>query len=211
MEIQDVKLRRITVKENETILTERLGKGAFCEAYKDTASEDVYLFMNENNWCPGKEILRQCDKSCFIPDMMYFGSTETRSRSRIATYEIWKTTYSKSLKAQHKQAWSQYKTLEKAWVQCILEIRKRNPVQYSRNYPKYAYGDIPFYAMTEIFTDLLRLWGTDTGLVDSLEDICNITLNYGDSIWLEFYPKNLGVTADGQLILRDIVVDRAKL
>ena len=122
MKIKDISVREIHVNDetDDTVVTTKLiGEGMFCKAYQDVVSDDIYLFMREDRYCPGKEILSFCVPSPHIPPMERLDNVETCFASKTIFYNVWKTKLSLPLKAAYKKAWKQYNALKTAWEEAI--------------------------------------------------------------------------------------------
>lgn len=210
MKIKDISVREIHVNDetDDTVVTTKLiGKGMFCAAYQDVVSDDIYLFMREDKYCPGKAILSFCDPSPHIPLMEWIDDVETEFAGKTTHYNVWRTTRSLPLKASCKKAWKQYNALKTAWEEAINQVRSRQGLRKGRN---YAWGDIEFYVIYEDFVKALRheSLGLESTFVDAVENLCETAMNYGESLWFEFVKPNLGVSPEGKLILRDVLFDR---
>lgn len=212
MRIKDKQIRTIsyynpTSQRDEVVQTERLHSGEFCTAYLDKSTNDVFIFMNVEKMCPGKEILTFCDPSGHIPPMLHVDDTEVRSTFKITEYRVWRTTFSGALQARSKKAWAQYKTLKKAWEVTLEEMLKNHPHKWNEP-QKYFAEQLDFDDMVMPFLDLLQMWNVDADLVKDLSRLYSVGSMYGASMWWEFAPRNLGVSDTGELVLRDIALDR---
>ncbi len=213
MKIHDSKTRRIEFETpfgTKTVFTERIGKGQFCEAFRD--GYDVYLFMNQSRFCPGKEALALwCEKSPHLPSMTNEGEVSTSSLKGVTWYTVYKTSFTEKLTAKHKTAWKQYKILKSAWENARTNLLV-SKTKVLATLGKNSLREIPFSYMLEEFLEILRSCADfPSSLIDAIEDLGNAASNYGDSMYFEFSPRNLGVTEDGVLVLRDILFDREKV
>ena len=151
-----------------------LGKGLFSKAYIVQTSNGPYVLLYSTDYI--KEVLAlYADKSNpHVPKIWRYDTN------------IYLMPYYRPLTLKYRVAWKEYRTLEKLWKRA-------------------KYKSIIGYQAIEEFISLCKLSPhISKNIVAALQEIYDVSLNYGQDILFEIAPRNLGVNNNGQLILRDI-------
>lgn len=175
-----------------TVTVERIGKGRFCTAYRDVASDTVYLFVAEDQGDYSKEILKYLRGTPYIPDLEYLWDYQTRL--------VYRTKYYPRLTAASKLAWAQYKALAKCLEDARTECTQRRPAHVAW----YQDGHHIMYRTVEL---LRERYPESEELTGTLDTLVSWASSYGASYCFEFWPRNLGTDTNGGLILLDPIFD----
>lgn len=178
----------------------KIGQGEFSIAYRSTDDPSVVFLltpydMHEHANQHTKEIYSHSDSE-HIPYMSTCEDVSICGRD----YVCYETRFTDKLMAKHKEAWRIAKTLQKTWDSFSGEISIRIfRNQYDRLY-EVAYN----------FIDTLREEeSVPESIINALESIYSWGTNFGSNFLFEFPVRNLAVSEDGTLILRDIIFFRS--
>lgn len=169
------------------IMAERIGKGAFCTAYRDTTQPAV-VYLDVNEMDASKEILSTCEGPHF-PELERIGCIGDRY--------LWRTKYYRRLRAGDRAAWAEFKKLAASWQW----VQSNGGHQHRPGYAVGAYG----YDQACSITDHYEENGGQPSIVAALRQLCDACCNYGSHYALEFAARNLAVDEAGTLILLDPV------
>lgn len=177
--------------ESKQIDAQFLGKGAFATCYhvnesvvysfvkngreSDYSKEAISLFCNQNN--------------PYIPKIDKLGIYGND------TGILYSMPYYHPLKAQHKDAWHEFKTLK-----LIHEQTKG----------EYIHNNLNGYEFNNAFIANLRGHVSDD-LLDALININDSCADYGLYYRFEFATRNLKVDSSGHLILLDVIFNAEAL
>ena len=164
-----------------TIEAEYLGRGQFTTAY--VADDLVYLVVPDDCGDFSKDILESCEPMPHLPTCEKFGMTETGT--------VWREHLYAPLTRANKQAWADFKTLQKARDEAWAQAQGRNFSVHNG------------HVVMQTTVDLLP----DGPLKNALDELRSAAANYGSSYCFEFAKRNLAVDKDGRLILLDCTFD----
>lgn len=180
----------------------KIGKGAFSTAYRVVDSDVVIIATktqddsaNDNT----KEIYTHID-SKHVP---YMATIDTKVyMPKVGHVNLYESRFYMPLSAKSRQAWSDYKALQKAWNHIMSEsYAQLNAIQHGEYYRWYeiSYNFIQYLEENQIVSaELIRVLGL----------IHTWSTAFGPNFLLEFSPRNLKVDSEGNLILLDIVFFR---
>ena len=168
----------------------KLGKGAFATAYIVDA---LPLVLAEVRDIGGSqmdysktilaEILRTDYTSPHLPHISYVGVTLNATLFAMPRYTV-------PLRAAHKIAWAQAKTLRV----CLAEANNRSHKLHG-------------YASREMTLQCAAEAPLPRSLLEALTTLSDAADNYGSQYRFEFPARNLGVDAEGNLVLLDVLYD----
>lgn len=196
----EYRLKRITLPPtftlslydgSEPLKVERIGKGAFCTAYRlcesqqtsREAAERVYLVVKDED--ASKEILSGCE-SPHIPQLERVGS--------IGDAYLWQTRYYSPLTASSREAWKTFKML----AACNEDARRKFYAVRGNHWGAEA---------NRATVELAKAEGIETPLLEALHLLTEQAAQYGESYTFEFARRNLAVDREGRLILLDPLFD----
>lgn len=188
--------------DGTTLRAEYLGKGRYATAWQVAGPTGrVYLFVKEGT-CYMKEALlpmwvgEGSQRSPHLPEVKKHEDACVRGQ----WYDVYSMPYYRTLTAKDGEAWKQYRELLRANEQARKEILRSSwPCKllsregHTVNWRTIELADVP------------------EPLKEGLEDLTNAIASFGCGCTLEFAPRNLGVDAEGRLILRDVAFDAEKI
>jgi hypothetical protein len=170
---------------------EQIGRGAWCRAFRPVEQEQtddtVYLIVHEDD--SSKAILSECD-SPHIPELQRIGMYGD-------TAYVWRTRFYRRLTAKDKDAWRQYRLLQRA-AHDVQMMNYRSRVGYGA----YCWGHDEMAATVDRVEEL-----GERELAEALLQLVNASACYGQTWTFEFAPRNLATDSTGRLILLDPVFD----
>lgn len=178
----------------------KIGQGEFSIAYRSKDDPSVVFLltpydMHENANQYTKEIYSHIESE-HIPYMSTCNDVYMRGQY----YTCYETRFTDKLMAKHKEAWRIAKTLQKTWDSFRGEISIR---LFRKDYDK-------LYEVAYNFIDKLREEeSVPESVISALENIYTWACAFGSNFLFEFPARNLAVSEDGTLVLRDIVFFRS--
>ena len=176
----------------------KIGKGAFSTAYRVDGTDQVFILTkldsDSNKYI--KEIYTHIKKK-HVPYMRTIGIEVYMPR--VGYVNVYESRYYAPLTAKNKQAWSDYKVLNRAWDQVYYD--NVNLVMNSR-------GDeyIDRHVVVAEFIERLTInQSVSQDIIDALDSIYTWATAFSTGFLFEFPKHNLRVDQDGNLILLDIV------
>lgn len=168
-----------------------LGRGRYAKAFQH--GETVYLFVKG---CYMKNALTEFAESMpHLPAIVQHDSEEDRDG---AVY-VFSMPFYRTLTAGDIRAWADYKELKRANEQAYKEVCGGMPgFKDRRSLQTHGY---------EVNRRMIDLAQVSDELKAALSELADAICNYGSGCTFEFAPRNLGVDAEGRLILRDIAFD----
>ena len=196
---------------------EYLGAGNWCRAWRVPADFEpgkkrnaacpkldwagrVLLITKENDY--SKEILSRggINPQLYgLPHIPVVDTVTEDHRGRAGAYHrVYLMDYYPTLTAENREAWRQFKVLDKAHQaahrkRCFATVGKA---------PIYTYAH-------QISTETLDMARPDLpiNLIEAMQALIDAAASYGSSWGVEFRKANLGMDAEGYLILRDCLFD----
>lgn len=174
---------------------ERIGRGRYCTAWRN-GTEHVWLQVHEKDL--SKDALSNAEDNPHLPKCEAFGWFDGD-----APYRLYREPLYQPLKAAHKVAWQQFKSVYAAFE----DARRADFGRWNdtRNVSQRT---------SDFNTRFLELVGGSPTIPDTLRDAVRILVQsaaaYGD-YGLEISKKNCAVGSEGQLILLDPLFDRAEV
>lgn len=186
----------------QTVKATFLGSGMFTQAYLGNDNK-VYLVTITDNEYPGvddtkgaiAEMNRDDGPQPHIPMIERVGWTEVTKKGRRFDATVYRSPlYNAPLRKGNatKQAWSDYRALEKA-----LETAQR----------KLGWRSSPYDGYKLNMLTIENFQGSES-VKEALESLASYVSNYGTEYGFEFPARNLATDAKGQLILLDPMYSR---
>ena len=187
---------KITV-EGRTFEARLIGKGTFAFAFHNEKEGRVYLFVEG---CNMKDAL-----ACFarpiphVPDVTRYNSEGNAINGRATEREVYSMPYYRPLRASFKEAWAQFRELQRANEEARAEALSGRDWQ---NRPKRLANE--GHVANALTIEKAQV---PAELTAALEEINSAISNYGAGCTFEFAQRNLAVDSDGRLVLLDIAFD----
>lgn len=172
---------------------EYVGAGRYATAYRHR--DDVYLFVVGDTM---KEALSETPPGPHIPRCEYVEAQDRRGSTE--PVRVFRTAYSRTLGADCREAWGQYRALQRAHDQACRDIEQRVEARGERWGVFSQYGP-------EISERAIEIADVPEDLRDALSRLLNSGNNYSHGVCFEFARRNLGVDGEGRLVLRDALID----
>jgi hypothetical protein len=164
-----------------------LGRGRYTTAYK--VGGLVYCFTKDID--VSKEVLRNIEM-LHIPDITDLGAAgESAKLYRMPYYaDISRTT--------SPEAFKQFRAIEKAWTDTIIQVRGSHRNSYEGMHCKVN---------ARLHGILSQSSTLPTSILDAIQRINSAAANYSQNIGYDLKRTNFGVDDHGNLVFRDAIAD----
>lgn len=185
---------------------DKLGKGTFTEAFIGEDGHAWLLTSTKGHHVDyAKEILAMLHhvSNPHIPKMENYGDAfDPKNRSHVNVYRS--KIYNAPLSKQDAPiAWAQYQLISKCYKEWNAKMAssygwgKRAMSGYEQNL-----GIVECYAATP---------GHDSVVLEALNDLMDMAMNYGAHYTFEFSPRNLASDENGRLVFLDVLFNMEAL
>lgn len=172
-----------------------LGAGHWCKAY---LMEDGRVLLR----CNG-DFMKECIK-LFTHELPHEPKLERAWDWESATSDeqVWIMPFYRTITAKDKAAWAIMKELERARMDVFhAKMHECLWVKHER---------IEWYGI-DMMNQAIDKANVPEDVKEALQDMADAASSYGQSIFFEFAPRNIGVDENGQIIFRDILFDMEKV
>lgn len=192
-----IKLKRIqaailTLPDGQTVHVERIGRGRYSTAWKNGTS--VYVQTHEKDL--GKELLCNISETPHLPLITHLETS--------GIYNWYKMPLYQKLTAKHKEAWADFRHLQRLQDSAFKE--ERAVIGYGKESNPANVNSL-FLSKVEEDVHL-----TESGYADAIGALGSWCGSYGGTWLIErLQARNCAVDAHGRLILLDPVFDLAEV